>query len=336
MTRRQRARLGCGDGLSCSCARPPAGQAPPAFGLSYMRPQWQRPSTALGFHRPPGVRLSYLGAARIEAAVRAPARPAPAPARAAAPVLPTSAITALPPSQTPAASAAPAAAAPANSVQAIIAQICPQGITKGNCGCGTDTANVQTLFETSIQSLYLQWPPPDPSWANCSGIQGSSALQTAGKVAGGAGGVAASILALSPATGPAAPFVAAGAGLVALVSSLFGAGHAKAVAAQNNALCISVPEFNSVLQQIDAGVVPASAAGYQALAAAFQKDMQGGTSYKKCDALYAYNLAAQMVIAARLANLGAGTGGGTGLTTSVAGLPLWLLLLGGGAALFLL
>ena len=120
------------------------------------------------------------------------------------------------------------------------------------------------------------------------------------------------------------------------VVGIFGAHHAAAVAAQNNALCISVPQFNSILQQVNSGALPATAAGYQQLAASFRSDMQAGTSYKKCDALYAYNLAAQMVIAARLAALAAGGGAATGLSTTVAGIPLWALLLGGAAAVFLL
>lgn len=264
--------------------------------------------------------LGYLGAA---AARRA------APAKVQAPAMPAGTPT------TVATAASPAAAAP-SSVAAIIAQICPQGITAGNCGCTVDTANVQTLFENSISSLYLMWPPPDPAWANCSGIQQPSGLQTASKAIGGAAPVAGAVATAIPAIAAAAGPIGLAVGAAALITGLFAAHHAAAVAAQNNALCISVPEFNSVLQQIDAGQIAASASAYQALLNSFATDMKAGTSYKKCDALYAYNLAAQMVIAARTANLAAGTGGGTGLTASVAGLPLWMWLLGGGAAAFLL
>ena len=335
MTRSQRARLGylgCGGNLACGCS------SQPAITLGYARPAFTRSSARLSFHRQ--VPLGYLGAQLERAAARAPAR-ATASRTPAQPALPTSAISTLPPAQQPAAAAsspAPASAAAPTSAAAIIAQICPQGITKGNCGCSVDTANVQALFTNSIQSLYLQWPPPDPSWANCSGIQGGSDLQLASKIAPIAGSLtAAGAIAAGAAAGSALPVVGTAIGAaVGLITGLFAAHHAQAVAAQNNALCISVPEFNSVLQQIDAGSVPASTATYQALLSSFTADMKAGTSYKQCDALYAYNLAAQMVIAARTANLAAGTGGGTGLTTSIAGIPLWMLLLGGGAALFLL
>jgi hypothetical protein len=216
-----------------------------------------------------------------------------------------------------------AAVAPSNPY---IAQVCPGGAAASPCGCTVDTANVNTLFEQSTSSLYLMWPPPDPAWANCSGISSPTGAQEAG----------AAITASAKLVTAINPIAGAVDALVGVVTGLFGAHHAAAVKAQNNALCISVPEFNSVLQQIDSGQVAASAAGYQQLATSFQSDMQAGTSYKKCDALYAYNLAAQMVIAARMANLNAGVGGGTGLTTSVAGIPLWALLAAGAAAVFLL
>jgi hypothetical protein len=298
--------------------------------LGYARPAFTRSGARLSFHRP--APLGDLGAPRTAPAARAPARPAVASRTPVAVVSPTSAISTLPPAQQAPAAAAPSAAA------AIIAQICPQGITKGSCGCSTDTANVQTLFTNSIESLYLMWPPPDPAWANCSGIQGGSDLQLASKIAPIAGSLtAAGAIAAGAAAGSVLPVVGTAIGAaVGLITGLFAAHHAQAVAAQNNALCVSVPEFNSVLQQIDAGSVPASTQTYQALLSSFTADMKAGTSYKQCDALYAYNLAAQMVIAARTANLAAGTGGGTGLTTSIAGIPLWLLLVGGGAALFFL
>jgi hypothetical protein len=229
---------------------------------------------------------------------------------------------------------AAAATAPSNPY---IAQICPGGAAAAPCGCTVDTANVNTLFEQSVSSLYLMWPPPDPSWANCSGISGPSALQDVSKAAPVAGSiVGAAAIAAGAAAGSVVPVVGTAVGaLVGLVTSIFAAGHAKAVAAQNNALCISVPQFNQVLQQIDSGQVAASQEGYQALLSAFAADMKAGTSYKQCDALYAYNLAAQMVVAARLANLGAGVGGGTGLTASILGLPAWAWA-AGLAALFLL
>lgn len=224
-------------------------------------------------------------------------------------------------------------APPSNAAEAAI---CPQGAAAQPCGCTVDTANVQALFDEATSSLYLPWPPPDASWANCSGIQGASGLQTASKIAPIAGSLtAAGAIAAGAAAGSVVPVVGTAVGAaVGLITGLFAAGHAKAVAAQNNALCISVPEFNSVLQQIDAGEIPASTQTYQALLSSFSNDMKAGTSYKQCDALYAYNLAAQMVIAARTANLGAGAG--TGSTASVAGIPLWMLLVAGGAAFLFL
>lgn len=223
----------------------------------------------------------------------------------------------------------------------MIAQICPQGITKGSCGCTVDTANVQTLFNNSIASLYLQWPPPDPSWAVCSqsNVSGGDAT-IAGSAAKAAGTITTgAAIAAGAAAGSVVPVVGTIVGAIGgLIASIFGGSHAKAVAAQNNALCTAVPAANAALQAIDQGLstgaysAAQASAAYAQIGSQFTAAMKAGTSYKQCDALYAYNLAMQMVLAARNAALSSGAIGTAGSASPV----LLYALLAAAAALFLL
>ena len=211
------------------------------------------------------------------------------------------------------------AAAPADPTSAVIAQVCPAGITGGACGCSTDSSEWQQVFSQSVASRFLMWPPPSSKFADCSGVSGPNADQTASKVIGSAGALTATgAIAAGAAAGSAVPVIGTIIGAIGgLLFGIFGASHAKAVQAQNVALCNGVPQTNSVLQQIDqalaAGqITPAQAASqYAALGSQFTSAMKQGTSYKKCDALYGYNLAMQMVIAARNQDLQNGvlTGG---------------------------
>lgn len=199
---------------------------------------------------------------------------------------------------------------------------------------------MQTLFDTSIQQRLLMWPPPDANFANCSTAGGATTLQKAATITSAAGGItAAGAVAAGAAAGSVVPVVGTIVGIVAgLIGSIFGAHHAQAVAAQNNALCTAVPATNAALQQIDQGLAagtltPAQASGYYSqIQSQFTAAMKAGTSYKACDALYAYNLALEMVLAARqqdLAALQTSAGGAESLVAAAAnatGLPplaLW-------------
>lgn len=204
---------------------------------------------------------------------------------------------------------------------------------------------MQTLFTNSINSRLLMWPPPDASFANCTSVGGENAVQKAGTIAAGAGTItAATAIAAGAAAGSVVPVVGTAVGAIAgLIAGIFGGSHAKAVAAQNSALCTAVPATNSALQGIDSElatgqITPSQAASYYSqIASQFLAAMKSGTSYKQCDALYAYNLALQMVLAARAQDLQTSTAAGGSLVSSVeqlatsTGVPPVVLL--GGAAL---
>ena len=64
---------------------------------------------------------------------------------------------------------------------------------------------------------------------------GANPLRTTGQYASAAGGIVATILALIPATGPAAPFVAIGAALVGLAASMFRGCGQTCIVASNDA-----------------------------------------------------------------------------------------------------
>ena len=251
-------------------------------------------------------------------------------------------------------------AAPSNPAEAAI---CPQGITAGNCGCTVDTQNVQSLFDSAVSTRLLPWPLPDPSWANCSNSHAQGVVQAAGitKAATGlatTGIGAGATIAGAAAAGSVVPIVGTIIGAIGgIIASIFGH-HAQAVEAQNAALCGAIPAVNQALQAIDAGlangsITPAQAqSSYSALQAQFSAAMKAGTSYKKCDALYACDLAMQMLVWQRNQDLQNGvltsgqpapwatssSGGAAGV--SIPGVPSdllpWLVIGGAVAAAFLL
>lgn len=173
-----------------------------------------------------------------------------------------------------------------------------------------------------------------------------NATQKTGAIASAAGGITTALTAGSApliAASAAVPIIGVGIAAIGTLISAIGAHHAQAVAAQNNALCTAVPATNQALQQIDAElaagtITPSQASSYYSqIAAQFLAAMKAGTSYKQCDALYAYNLALQMVLAARNQDLQTSASAGGSLVSSVeqlatsTGLPPIVLL--GGAAL---
>lgn len=312
------------------------------------------------------LRLSYLAAVNSapQVVTISASRPKPFLLRASSPGVPSratetpsTAITVTPSLAPALAQQAPAAAKPATTPAAaatpaaIIAQFCPSGIAKQPCGCSVDTTSMQTLFQNSIQSRLLLWPPPDAKFANCSAVGGLNTAQKAGTVASAAGGITTALTSgAAPliATGAAIPVIGIGVAAIGTLISAIGAHHARAVAAQNNALCTAVPAVNAALQQIDqelaAGTLtPAQAVSYYGqIQSQFTTTLKAGTSYKQCDALYAYNLALQMVLAARKRDLQtSATGAAAGAAGAVAqlatnlGVPPALLWGAAGLALYL-
>lgn len=198
-----------------------------------------------------------------------------------------------------------------SSAQALIAQQCGSSGAKG-CGFGVDTTEVEQLFETSINSGYLMWPPPSAKWqTQCTGATTSQTAQSVMKIggvgvtaAGAAAGIPA-IAAVLPALGPAALIAAP---ILAVVGVIF-AHHQKAIQMQSNVLCENVPAANAAFQQIDAGLgngtitAAAAIAAYQSLQSGFNSAMRSDPSYKKGDAMDAYNRAMMLVVAARTAAL---------------------------------
>lgn len=242
--------------------------------------------------------------------------------------------------------------------QAILTSMCPGGVAKSPCGFSVDTSQVQTVFQNSISSRLLMWPPPTNTWANCSGVQAPSAGQTATKVAGAAAGIGtATASAIAASLGlalNAIPIIGTIASVaIGVIGTIF-AHHAQAVQMQSTVLCTNVPLANQYLQQIDAslaaGTITAAQAkaAYASIQAQFTSALKSDPSYKKGDALDAYNTAMQLVINARTADLATmaaaapgASGGIIGSIENALGLSdssgsLWPWLLAGGAALLFL
>lgn len=101
----------------------------------------------------------------------------------------------------------------------------------------------------------------------------------------------------------AIPGGAALAGVVSAIGSLFGAAHARAQAAQANAIVAGIPYANALIQQIasylssKAITAPEAVQAYQQLQAQFTSLMKQGTSYKTGDALWTCDIANQLLIA---------------------------------------
>jgi hypothetical protein len=233
---------------------------------------------------------------------------------------------------------------------AIIAQLCPSGVAKNPCGFSVATAQVQQVFQSSVDSRLLLWPPPSNTWANCTSAPSATAAKVT-KIASAGAGMTAGILTAAAVSGPFAPIVAGVGAVIGVISGIF-AHHSQAVAMQSSVLCQNVPAANVAFEGIDqelaSGVATPqqAAAAYSQLASQFTASLKTDPSYKKGDALDAYNTAMQLVVLARTNDLKAGvlTGGApapfassaAGLATSLglppialwaaAGLALWFLL----------
>jgi hypothetical protein len=104
----------------------------------------------------------------------------------------------------------------------------------------------QSIATFLLQQMASESLSPDPSTLNCGGVS-----QLATTLTSTAAGIAVKI---APLTGPAAPFVLAGAAIAKLFSSIFLAHHAQAVAKERSILCALVPAANSTLQAVEQAV----------------------------------------------------------------------------------
>jgi len=248
------------------------------------------------------------------------------------------------------------------NVPAIVTQACG---TSPNYCTWKSGANKQGGLEAFLTQAAQTRFIPDPSTQTAMAIfdasfncatgtasTGPSAIQTGGKIISGAGAITTgAAIAAGAAAGSVVPVIGTILGAIGgLIAGLFGAGHAKAVAGEAQAICSAVPQVNAVLQQIDAGlaagsITPAQAqSAYSQLQSQLTSALHQSTTYKTGDTLWAFNLALQVVIQARNADLAAGllTGGGTIPTGAAAaigaatGIPPLYLALGGLALLYFL
>jgi hypothetical protein len=249
-------------------------------------------------------------------------------------------------------SSSTAAAAPAVSGGLID----PSSYCQDKCKQTTNNPNGQTilqLYQTAIQTGFLEWPPP-ATVNNCAGLPASSGAakiaQSGSIAAGAAGGVSAAlvsggIIGASAATA-AIPIVGAIVAPILLIVGTIFANHAQAVAQANNVICENVPTANAALQAIDTGlangtITPAQAAtAYATVASQFSAAMHSDPTYKSGDAMWYYEHEMDAVIAQRTLNLqnGIATGGGSlpsTLETSTSGVSSLspAVLIGGGLLL---
>jgi len=226
------------------------------------------------------------------------------------------------------------------------------------------SATAGQMLDASGNPAYI------PGTADCAAVTSGPSTAVVGTA------VAAAVAAkVAPLTGPAAPFVLAGAAIVGLFSSIFSA-HAAAVKDEQTLLCTAVPAANQALQTIQAAVSSGqinAAAGIQALQSlqaqfsAAVAPIRKGTSYSatpgNCNAACVMQselaaictaltnqwnaLAAQQAAAAAAApavsssstpSISTAVTGVTSAVSSVAastGLPSWALYAAAGVALFL-
>jgi hypothetical protein len=187
--------------------------------------------------------------------------------------------------------------------------------------CPTDQYQACAYWAASVASRFL-CSPPSP-WVSGATVSGA---EEAGSYVALGGGTAAAIGAAA-AAGSIVPIVGTLVGTIAgVITSLFSSAHAAAQKAQANAIVQGVPSANQTLQQIDAALAsgqisPSQATQlYQQLQSQFSSLMQQGTSYKHGDALWVCDIAMQLIVAARKADLAAGvlTGGSPGPWTQPA------------------
>lgn len=193
--------------------------------------------------------------------------------------------------------------------------------SSSTAGCPTNQYAACSYWGASVRQRMLCWPCPSP-WI-------SGATMGVGTQVGigvtEAASIATPITSLVAPLSIAGPIGAAVGAVAGLITNLFGSAHAAAQKAQANAIASGVPAANQSLQQIDAGLANGSIGASQAtslygqLQSQFTSLMKQGTSYKTGDALWACDIALQLVIAARKADLKAGfTSSGQPLPSAVA------------------
>jgi hypothetical protein len=241
----------------------------------------------------------------------------------------------------------------------IINQFCPAGLGKSACAFESNAAARVSALQTFLTEAISTRLIPDPSSSasaqavleadastNCATY---AATSTTAKKAGtlitaGAGITTAGAIAAGAAAGSVVPVIGTIVGLIGgLFASLFGASHAKAVAGEQQDICSGVPAANGVLQQIDSALASGSMTAAQAqtaysqLQTQFTTALHQGTTYKQGDALWAFNLALQCVIAARLIDLQNQAATTAGITAALGGMPpaVWVALAAAGVILFL-
>lgn len=213
-------------------------------------------------------------------------------------------------------------------------------------GCPVNQYAACAYWAQSIASRYLCWPTPAPWLAGGSG----SGAKAAGilRAAGGTTAALTTSTAAMPAlisTSVAVPIIGAALVGVAAIIGIFSAHHAKAQAAQANAIAAAVPAANAALQALDqqlaAGQISLgdAATALDQLSAQVSQAMKQGTSYKHGDALWVVDIAMQLVAAARKKDLQAqaaapAAAGAISIGGSV--VPAWAVLAGGGLIAWLL
>lgn len=249
------------------------------------------------------------------------------------------------------------------STAQIVAQLCGTNPDYCTVKSGANKQGALQAFLTdAVNSRLVPDPTSDPNaidvmeadaQTNCSSYAatgaGGSSTATAAKIVSKATplavtGITTGAAIAGASIGSVVPVVGTIVGALAgIIAGIFSGAHAKAVAGEQQDICGSVPQINSALQQIDAALAagqiqPSDASSlYQQLQSQFTQALHQNTTYKAGDALFAYNLALQGVIIARNQDLANGVSSavGTGLSTTVAGIPLWAIL-AGAAAVFLM
>jgi hypothetical protein len=187
------------------------------------------------------------------------------------------------------------------SASSLSAKYCPGG-------CPTNQYALCCYWQASIAQRQLCWPPPS-AWVQGASASVSKVANLGAMAVGTAGGL--STLGLIGGTAVLGPAALAAAPIAAIVG-IFSANHAKAQAAQANAIAATVPAANAALQALDQAlasgqITPAQASqALSQLQSQVSSAMKSGTSYKNGDALWCVDIAMQLVVAARNADLKAG------------------------------
>lgn len=189
-----------------------------------------------------------------------------------------------------------------------------------NAQHGNSRQSFYDFLQSGISARMLPAPTQQNASTNCqsaSGAPGTTATVSR-DVAAGAGIVTSGAVAAGAAAGSVVPIIGTAIGAFAgLISSLFGAAHAKAVQEQAQAICQGWTVANQLYQEIDSllasgRITPSQASSaYAQIQSQFTSIMKTNTSYKTGDALWGFDLCNQAIVAARQADLRAGvlTGG---------------------------